>query len=466
MRVKANKRKNKIGLTRRQVLQATLLAAVPYAFNSCSGGFNSSGATSSNSESVKFNAQPGFSASGTVADGGTFTIASSSGVFGPKPYGAAPLVWAPFDTNVNGSPLGRISGSSIWNAPNGGLEYVSGGGPTGLGRLSGINNPSPGGMNIGEVMWTLGLDLDQWSGWSAQNNGTGYFINDLSQQTYLYRQVRRVGMGYLPQSSNYNTKTLRIWARTGGPGSPEAYPDMYIPPCNGRFNVEFHNPVDWTPTPDYNISATAIATIENFNNSNPNGWLAEEVALVSNSTCTSAGGSSSQSAYPDANVMWWAEGIAGDGSTLNSPLVQFPNYPNVDVQPNWWNAWKFLQQQSASGADYQTFAATGSTPRGTMIRIYPCHYIVDATAGGRLAPAAGAYIEYAMVYLDDSWCRVHLRNNATRSLYTLTEIQIPSAWNSTSISATLRLGRFSSFSGLSLIVTDSTGAEYYVGDFV
>lgn len=374
-----------------------------------------------------FTPAPGFSLSSQSAfsDGSSITVTGPAGSFGTKPYAAAPLLWAPMETQLNPSSLGRVTS---WGAPNQGLTFSSAGGPTGRGAASGAGSPSSGGINTGANNWTLGFDIDQWS-----DAPTGYAVNSFGQKFYVYHYVWRnfghlngTGSGGTP--SNYNTKNIRFWSRTGGIGSSEATPDMYVPPSNGRFTVE--EKVDWLPSPDYNISQSLIEASENQTNT----WYSEEFLTHSNSNASTA----------DANIMWYSTGI-----NSGEPFVSFPNTTYQE------NSWKFLTDATETSGGY-----------GTMLRVYPAHYVVDGTdPSGRPEAPAGSYVQYAYIYVDDSWCRVMITNSSTYGSETVREIQIPSAWSDTSVTFYFRKGMLDSLSGAALWIIDNTNTWHYVGSF-
>jgi hypothetical protein len=61
------------------------------------------------------------------------------------------------------------------------------------------------------------------------------------------------------------------------------------------------------------------------------------------------------------------------------------------------------------------------------------------------------------VYIDDTWQRVEIGDNATYSSCTHREIQIPTAWSDTSITATLNQGSFENGSTGYVFVIDEDG---------
>ena len=203
---------------------------------------------------------------------------------------------------------------------------------------------------------------------------------------------------------------------------------MYVPPSNGRFTVE--EKVDWLPSPDYNISQSLIEASENQTNT----WYSEEFLTHSNSNASTA----------DANIMWYSTGI-----NSGEPFVSFPNTTYQE------NSWKFLTDATETSGGY-----------GTMLRVYPAHYVVDGTdPSGRPEAPAGSYVQYAYIYVDDSWCRVMITNSSTYGSETVREIQIPSAWSDTSVTFYFRKGMLDSLSGAALWIIDNTNTWHYVGSF-
>ena len=70
---------------------------------------------------------------------------------------------------------------------------------------------------------------------------------------------------------------------------------------------------------------------------------------------------------------------------------------------------------------------------------------------------------YADVYLDYTPARVVLANNANLSNATIVEAQIPTSWSSTSIAATVNLGKFTAGQTAYLFVVDPSGAHNSAG---
>lgn len=217
---------------------------------------------------------------GTIADGQSVVLNSTS--LGTQPYSQEPLLWAPMDTQLAPSSAGRVTS---WSSPSGGLTFSSSGGPTGLGCATGSGSPGTGGT--GTVSnWTLGFDVRSSPVWS----GNPYAINNFGQTMYVYRQVQRILLPYLPASGNFNTKNFRAWAASGAIGTGGVPPDIYAPIDDGRFSVDGPTP-DWSPSPDYNADPIALAAYENLS-----GWFTEEIQIVSNSAVGNT----------DANYNWWA----------------------------------------------------------------------------------------------------------------------------------------------------------------
>ena len=401
-----------------------------------------------------FTPQPGFTYSGTIADGSTFTITSTSAVLGSKPVDPRPLLWVdPAATgNINPSTLGRTS--TLYFVSN--MSYVSSGGPTGGGWAQGA--PVVSGDTGTQKTWAAGCDIDQWGAGSP-------IINAYGAQYYLWRTKYQNFGAYTDNTNNANIKIARTWGRLSPntPGSSDGYPDWYMSVSNGRPVCEFSSNA---PAPDFpregqgsgTPDQNALNNIYAFNGGLPGSpdpvtfenWFSEEIITQANQNDP---GTSPPT--PDSTSMYMNWRVEGK----NSNAAAFP----TPVDTYQWNQW---YNQSSVAASLST-TAQGSTSNGNQYRWYFWHYIVDGTSGRFMIPV-GSYVGYGASILDDSWCRVHMRNNATFSAYTVTEAQPTSAWSTSptnSVSVTLRRGRFASYSGNALIITDSAGTEHFVGTF-
>lgn len=427
-----------------------------------------------NSADVGFTPQDGFAFSGSTTSGGVMTITSTSSVFGSKPYSGQPLVWAPMDTTMNGSTLGRISGSGTWNTVSN-LVWQSGCGPSGAGGCA-YGGTTKGDGNTGGpgVVYnaSAAVDLDEWSGWSSQNSGAGYYINDLGQQFYIYRQEYHSGFGHLDFVAansyngigNYNDKNVRLWSRFHGADNT---PDMYWPVADQRFAVEScasnctsigittAAPVQYTNStstgsPDLTASYTVQQGFDGMTSGSGayNNWATSEFYFQANSN-PSAPSSYSGGGAPNSQFWYWVVGQNG-----NQPIESWP-------VANWQNsspgvAWMFVDSGSLQ-----------SNGHGTIIRAFAMHYIVDGTSDCPDCsdmPLNG-YVNYGPVYVDDCFCHIVVQDSATYDSATAREIQIPSSWSTGSITMTLRAGAFGSLSGKYLFVIDSSGAAHYIGNF-
>jgi hypothetical protein len=395
-----------------------------------------------------FTPQSGFTFSGTVADGQTFTITSNSAVLGSKPVNPIPLLWIDPATsgNINPSPLGRTT--TTYFPSN--LSYASTGGPLGTGWAQGAAVVS--GDTGTTKKWTTACDIDQWGAGSPN-------INDSGAKYYLSRQVYRNFGHYDENTSTYNIKNHRCWGRTGGVGGTDNYPDFYMSTSNQRLTCELTPPsggYPFTPVPDFTRPGQGAGTPDQIAENNviqfdaglpgtPNSvtfqnWFNEEIVYQSNTTDPG----STTPPQPDNGSMsfqWFVEGLLSNQSAFPTPVDTYQ-----------WN---------------QLYSWGSGQGIGTMLRWYFWHYIVDGTGGRPMIPV-GSFIGYGPTLLDDSWCRVHIRNNSSRSSFTVTEPQPTSSWITSptnSVSVTLRKGRLSSYSGNSLIITDSSGTEHFVGTF-
>ncbi|QQS15437.1 MAG: fibronectin type III domain-containing protein [Candidatus Moraniibacteriota bacterium] len=98
--------------------------------------------------------------------------------------------------------------------------------------------------------------------------------------------------------------------------------------------------------------------------------------------------------------------------------------------------------------------------------------VTDATSGSQRTVTVGGYtmprssnqwMYFADVYIDTARQRIVLANNPNINNATIKEVQIPSAWNDTSISLSSNLGKFTSGQTAYLFVYDSTGTPNTTG---
>lgn len=383
--------------------------------------------------------QPGYGFSGTVADGSSFTITKSGGGWGSKPIDPRPLLF--IDPAVTGSispsPLGRTTATNN----NNNISYVSTGGPSGTGWAKGA--PVVSGDTGTQKAWTLAIDVDQW-GTSTPSPA----INDLGAKYYLYRQVFRNFAHYDENTANFNCKNWRIYGRSPDTlNSPQALPDMYMSTSNQRLTQE-GGPT--TPNQDFTRNGQPVGSTDyiaqqniiQFDGGLPgaenattfNNWYSEEFVTQANQN-----NPSTTPPTPDNTSFlwnWFVEGMLSNQAAFTTPVFTYQ-----------WNQWYMK-----------------GTGIGRIMRYYFWQYIVDGTAGRQMLPL-GSYFGFGTTLLDDSSCRVHMRNSSARASFTKNEPLPTSAWATGSITVTLRKGRFASYSGNSLIVTDNNGTEYYVGDF-
>lgn len=421
-----------------------------------------------------FTPQTGFAYSGSTAPGGTMTITSTGNVFGTKPYSGQPLVWAPMDTDMNGSTLGRISGSGTWNTVVN-LSWSSSCGPTGSGGCA-YGGATKGDGNTGGpgavYKATAAVDLDAWAGWSSQNSGAGYYWNSYGQQFYMWRSEYHAGFGHLDSSStnsyngvgNYNYKDIRWYTRYLGSDNS---PDIYWPVHNQRLALEtcFQNcaalgitsgaPVQYinsttTGTPDVNGTLSVQQGFDGMTTGNGlyNQWGVTEMYLQTN-TCTTGPNCYAGSSAPNSQFWYWVVGKNGNAPIENWPVSNYQNStPGV--------AWMFGDTGSMQ-----------SNGQGTLIRVYALQAVVDGTSN---CPACSdmplnAYVNFGPTYVDDCFCHIVVQDSATYTSATAREIQIPATWAAGSITLTLRAGTFGSLHGKYLFVIDSTGSAHLVGSF-
>jgi hypothetical protein len=95
-------------------------------------------------------------------------------------------------------------------------------------------------------------------------------------------------------------------------------------------------------------------------------------------------------------------------------------------------------------------------------------WFLDQKSNAQGIGAANVY--YDAIYMDDSWCRVFVSdeatyNTATTGTPTKREIQIPTAWSAGSVSAVVRYGEYASLAGKYLWVGKADGTVLRIGRF-
>lgn len=502
-----------------QGLSAGALVAALVRSRKAHAFFPLGGSASGGGSGGSFVAQSGYSASGTVANGGVLTITGPGG-FGTKPVAAAPLLVMlvnPSD-GFNPSALGRTS--ALYSAPTR-LTFASTGGP-GNGPYAAGTATASGDAGT-QVAWTGAFDIDQWGSGSpalndfsstyrmerqvyrnfgAYNQAYGYAISSISWSggtatvtttapvnvnggsgtpfqttiagasvsgyngvqsatvtgTNTFTYALATNPGGTANAGTYtapmNLKVFRWWARNPDSlGSPEGYPDFYFNTANYSPVVEYGSgstsePIPYTPNPQsfytYNPAQSNTDAFGGGSVGSPNATTFENWFAESWLTTANASDPGATPPLPDPTSFqfdWYVEGL-----NSNSPAFTLPLYT---YQYN----------------EYYVKGTTSGVDTGRMMRYYFWHMIAEQTTGLPSLPL-GSNINYGPTIVDDSLCCVHARNNATLSDFTMTEFQIPSAWADTSVTMTLRQGRFAAGARTPVIITDSTGTEHYAGDVI
>jgi hypothetical protein len=230
--------------------------------------------------------------------------------------------------------------------------------------------------------------------WTLMVDTTGDFnLNDYSQKYYLFKKTKKTF-----SVVGLNWKVWRVWAYT----DRLTIPDMYIAQGNGCAGSE-----GGPGTYCWGSTSQAGNT----------SWMTEEIVFQANSGPTGA-------AFFDTTFRYY----------INSAL-------NTDCSPGNPDGYQFGVQ---NGADY-------SLP---MIMHYPVHGVLENE--NQDVPADYHYY-VDDVYMDTTWARVMICDAATWIDRTHCEIQIPSAWSSTSITIVAHRGTFTGGSNAYLYVLDADG---------
>jgi hypothetical protein len=189
-------------------------------------------------------------------------------------------------------------------------------------------------------------------------------------------------------------------------------------------------------------------------------------------------GSHSMPSGPYYEPYWYYEHRDPDLTSSSTPGIFTPYIPN------------------GSGNNHNYLNGTAVNPKGNWVKIeYEASYTnqssgyvkiwnngklgtqyngkTDAGSPGTRTDAIGGYARcsgskdnwryFADVYLDTSLSRVMLGNAPTFAASTIREMQIPSAWSSTSITATANLGKLTQGQTAYLYVFDSSGVPNSTG---
>ena len=328
---------------------------------------------------------------------GTFTnsqtVTITGSNFGTKSP-AKPLVWADFeDGTVNPTNLGRITS---WDRNNMSIT-TSGQDVNSTYSLRGmpcdpIAAPSCSGVSTNGLYGNASV---------AIYNGTNS-VNATSVYVFMKRKYDDANWWINQTSQTYpaNYKYFRLW--TNPLGVTPVYPDSVfvfgagdsVPTFN--FITEFSIP-----------NCSGVTTQRNTVNPGPPAtqiWNREEYQVYRNyGACT-------------ANL--W----------INGTLLQ--NFSG-------------LYTSGGSNCDYSPYTDTWAA-------ISLENYWTNTP------PPQSAFVYYDDIYIDDSWAKVMIGNQSTFTASTHSEIQIPSAWTSTSITITVHQGSLNTGNAY-LYVIDSNG---------
>jgi hypothetical protein len=204
-----------------------------------------------------------------------------------------------------------------------------------------------------------------------------------------------------------------------------------------------------TPELDNNIKMTAFSVCCSPYEL-PNNWYIEYNPRPSSTTSTLSwhindDGNSLQS--PDTNGhTWWWGGAVNPMSGVWTKIEQEIKYSRQS------DGYIKLWENGVLKVNY-----AGPTDN------YSGNSRSEGIGGYARSRSANNWRYFADVYLDYTPARVVQANNATLSLATIVETQIPTSWSSTSISISVNRGRFSAGQTAYLFVVDSSGIRNATG---
>lgn len=165
-----------------------------------------------------------------------------------------------------------------------------------------------------------------------------------------------------------------------------------------------------------------------------------------------------------ANAVFGHSCAAGDWWAGN---ISWRNFVS-DMTPETWHHFQFEWQDGDIGVangilrwwvdGKLVFNHSDITTRNSSNTGYMHPFIVGLFASHTTGDASGHYyIDDA--YIDNTWQRVEIGNNATYNNCTLKEIQSPTAWNDTGITFTVNQGSFDDGSTGYVFITDTAGTR-------
>ena len=145
-----------------------------------------------------------------------------------------------------------------------------------------------------------------------------------------------------------------------------------------------------------------------------------------------------------------------------------PNYVanNWDNYPGTANQWNFHEIWFNNVSKTYTIKVNGQTLRNNAswtAGTFNFDYLwkLGWDGGGTSPPSMTTWTDD--IYVDSSFSRIMLCNGSSYAASTHCEMQVPTAWSNTEISATVNQGTFASESTAYLYIVDSTGATNTLG---
>jgi hypothetical protein len=173
---------------------------------------------------------------------------------------------------------------------------------------------------------------------------------------------------------------------------------------------------------------------------------------------------------PQYRASWSSRHYLADCTASTTPASYTQDLPTTSQDPSWLHVTIWVDQSTITAVDWGTYlsrhnfsdAYYSNSEANTDLENDGAACQADKLdsifmGGSHESGGQGSTIYYDDIYIDTSWARVEIGDNATYASCTHREIQIPSAWSDTEITATINRGSFTTET-VYLFVVDADGA--------